>query len=169
MAELDVALVAADREVWSGKASLVVAKTTDGDVGIMPQHQPILSLLKPSVITIKTLVDGATGETLHGRAARRLHLGGRRPGLAAERGRRAGRPRSTRDRAQEALDPGQGRRVRGRLRGRRRPSRAAAARRRPRRIARRRRALTGAGVAGRRCLTDLLEALAALCLLALSR
>ena len=65
MAELDVALVAADREVWSGKASLVVAKTADGDVGIMPQHQPILSLLKPSVITIKTVVDGAPGETLH--------------------------------------------------------------------------------------------------------
>jgi F-type H+-transporting ATPase subunit epsilon len=71
MAELDVALVAADREVWSGKASMVVAKTTDGDVGIMPQHQPILSLLKPSVITIRTVVDGAPGETL--RAA--LHGG----------------------------------------------------------------------------------------------
>jgi F-type H+-transporting ATPase subunit epsilon len=71
MAELDVALVAADREVWSGKASLVVAKTTDGDVGIMPQHQPILSLLKPSVITIRTIVDGAPGQTL--RAA--LHGG----------------------------------------------------------------------------------------------
>lgn len=71
MAELDVALVAADREVWSGKASVVVAKTADGDVGIMPQHQPILSLLKPSVITIRTVVDGAPGETL--RAA--LHGG----------------------------------------------------------------------------------------------
>ncbi|MBR7837311.1 F0F1 ATP synthase subunit epsilon [Actinospica durhamensis] len=64
MAELDVALVAADREVWSGKASLVVAKTADGEVGIMPQHQPILSVMNPSVITIKTLVDGAPGEVL---------------------------------------------------------------------------------------------------------
>jgi F-type H+-transporting ATPase subunit epsilon len=71
MAELDVALVAADREVWSGKASLVVAKTADGDVGIMPKHQPILSLLRPSVITIRTVVDGAPGDTL--RAA--LHGG----------------------------------------------------------------------------------------------
>jgi F-type H+-transporting ATPase subunit epsilon len=71
MAELDVALVAADREVWSGKASMVVAKTADGDVGVMPQHQPILSVLKPSVITIKTVVNGAPGETL--RAA--LHGG----------------------------------------------------------------------------------------------
>jgi F-type H+-transporting ATPase subunit epsilon len=64
MAELEVALVAADREVWSGKASTVVAKTADGDVGILPGHQPVLSLLKPSVATIRTLVDGQPGETL---------------------------------------------------------------------------------------------------------
>lgn len=57
MAELDVALVAADREVWSGKASMVVAKTLDGDVGVLPGHQPILSLLKPSIVTVR-----ATGE-----------------------------------------------------------------------------------------------------------
>jgi F-type H+-transporting ATPase subunit epsilon len=64
MAELEVALVAADREVWSGRASTVVAKTAEGDVGIQPGHQPILSLLKPSVATIRTVVDGAPGETL---------------------------------------------------------------------------------------------------------
>ena len=64
MAELDVHLVAADREVWSGKASFVRAKTADGDVGIQPGHQPVLSILKPSVALIKTLVDGAEGETL---------------------------------------------------------------------------------------------------------
>jgi F-type H+-transporting ATPase subunit epsilon len=64
MAELDVALVAADREVWSGKASLVVAKTTDGDVGVMPGHQPILSLLKPSVVTVKTTKADGTEQVL---------------------------------------------------------------------------------------------------------
>ena len=64
MAELEVALVAADREVWSGKASLVIAKTTDGDVGIKYGHQPILSVLKPSVAVIRTVVDGAPGDTL---------------------------------------------------------------------------------------------------------
>jgi F-type H+-transporting ATPase subunit epsilon len=102
MAELDVALVAADREVWSGKASLVVAKTTDGDVGIMPQHQPILSLLKPSVITIRTIVDGAPGQTLraalHGGfisvADERVSLLGEAAELAEE---------IDADRAQEAL------------------------------------------------------------------
>lgn len=64
MAELDVALVAADRQVWSGKASLVIAKTVVGDVGVMPGHQPVLSVLHPSVATIKTVVDGQPGETL---------------------------------------------------------------------------------------------------------
>jgi F-type H+-transporting ATPase subunit epsilon len=64
VAELEVALVAADREVWSGKASMVIAKTADGDVGVMPGHQPIMSVLKPSVAVIKTVEDGAPGETL---------------------------------------------------------------------------------------------------------
>lgn len=64
MAELEVALVAADREVWSGKASMVIAKTADGDVGVLPGHQPIMSVLKPSVAVIKTVEDGAPGEIL---------------------------------------------------------------------------------------------------------
>jgi F-type H+-transporting ATPase subunit epsilon len=70
VAELEVALVAADREVWSGRASMVIAKTADGDVGVMPGHQPVLSVLRPSVAVIRTVVDGAPGETvkvaLHG-------------------------------------------------------------------------------------------------------
>lgn len=64
MAELEVALVAADREVWSGKASMVIAKTADVDVGILHGHQPLLSVLKPSVAVIRTVVDGEPGEQL---------------------------------------------------------------------------------------------------------
>lgn len=65
MADLEVNLVAADRAVWSGKASFVRAKTADGDVGIYAGHQPVLSVLKPSVAMIKTrLEDGSDGETL---------------------------------------------------------------------------------------------------------
>ena len=64
MAELEVALVAADREVWTGKASMVIAKTADGDVGILHGHQPVLSVLKPSVAVIRTVQDGAPGPTL---------------------------------------------------------------------------------------------------------
>ena len=65
MADLEVALVAADREVWSGRASIVVAKTVDGDIGIKAGHQPILSALKTSVATIRTVDEsGQAGESL---------------------------------------------------------------------------------------------------------
>ncbi len=43
--DLTVSLVAADREVWSGNASMVVAKTTVGEIGLLPGHEPVLALL----------------------------------------------------------------------------------------------------------------------------
>ncbi|HEX5533019.1 MAG TPA: F0F1 ATP synthase subunit epsilon [Actinomycetales bacterium] len=45
MAELQVELVAADRKVWSGEASLVVARSTEGELGVMPGHTPLLGVL----------------------------------------------------------------------------------------------------------------------------
>lgn len=49
---LQVELVAADRVVWSGQASMVLARTTEGDVGILRDHSPVLSVLVPGVIEI---------------------------------------------------------------------------------------------------------------------
>lgn len=45
MSSLTVKFVAADREVWEGEAKNVIARTTEGEIGIMPGHQPILSVL----------------------------------------------------------------------------------------------------------------------------
>jgi len=56
---LQVELVAADRLVWSGEAKMVIARTTEGDVGILPGHAPILSLLVDGVLDVQT----AEGET----------------------------------------------------------------------------------------------------------
>ena len=42
---LNVSLVSADAEVWSGEASLVVAKTVEGEIGIMTGHEPVLAIL----------------------------------------------------------------------------------------------------------------------------
>ncbi|MEV6669976.1 F0F1 ATP synthase subunit epsilon [Streptomyces sp. NPDC051162] len=53
-AELHVELVAADRSVWSGEATLVIARTTSGDIGVMPGHQPLLGVLESGPVTIKT-------------------------------------------------------------------------------------------------------------------
>jgi len=50
---LDVELVAADRKVWSGQATLVVARTSEGDIGVLPHHEPMLAVLKPWPVTIR--------------------------------------------------------------------------------------------------------------------
>jgi F-type H+-transporting ATPase subunit epsilon len=55
--QLQVELVAADRTVWSGQATIVVAKTVDGDLGILRNHAPVLSLLTDGVVEIVP-VDG---------------------------------------------------------------------------------------------------------------
>ena len=52
MAELQVDLVSVDRRVWSGEATMVIARTTEGEIGILPGHTPILGVL----------VDGSTVE-----------------------------------------------------------------------------------------------------------
>lgn len=51
---LQVELVAADRLVWSGEATMVIARTTEGDVGVLPNHAPMLSLLVDGVVDIQT-------------------------------------------------------------------------------------------------------------------
>ncbi|MEL5991480.1 F0F1 ATP synthase subunit epsilon [Microbacterium phosphatis] len=42
---LQVTLVSAEEEVWTGEASLVVAKTTEGEIGFMQGHEPVLAIL----------------------------------------------------------------------------------------------------------------------------
>ena len=56
---LHVELVAADRLVWSGEATMVIARTTEGDLGILPNHSPLLSSIVEGVVDVQT----AEGET----------------------------------------------------------------------------------------------------------
>ena len=51
---IDVELVAADRQVWSGQASMVIVRTSDGDLGILPNHESVLAVLVPWPVTIRT-------------------------------------------------------------------------------------------------------------------
>ena len=51
--------VSADRMVWSGQATRVIARTTEGDVGVLPNHAPMLSLMVHGVVDVVT----AEGET----------------------------------------------------------------------------------------------------------
>lgn len=43
---MQVDLVAVERQIWSGQAQMVVARTTDGDIGVMPGHAPLLAQLQ---------------------------------------------------------------------------------------------------------------------------
>lgn len=54
---LQVELVSADSRVWSGEASMVVARTVDGEMGVLPGHAPVLSVLAAGEVRIVP-VDG---------------------------------------------------------------------------------------------------------------
>src|SRR3954471_12580948 len=56
---LMVELVAADRMVWSGGGTLVIARTVEGDIGALRGHPPVLSLLTEAIVEI-TAEDGHT-------------------------------------------------------------------------------------------------------------
>jgi F-type H+-transporting ATPase subunit epsilon len=42
---LHVEVVIADRELWAGEANMVIAKTLEGDIGILTGHPPVLGIL----------------------------------------------------------------------------------------------------------------------------
>ncbi|MBW8871552.1 MAG: F0F1 ATP synthase subunit epsilon [Leifsonia sp.] len=52
MAVLTVSVVAADHEVWSGEASMVVARTVEGEIGILPGHEPLLAILAEGEVRV---------------------------------------------------------------------------------------------------------------------
>ena len=54
MAELTAQLVSVDRMLWSGQASIVTAQTIEGEIGVLPGHEPFLGQLKENgVVTIR--------------------------------------------------------------------------------------------------------------------
>jgi F-type H+-transporting ATPase subunit epsilon len=57
-ATMHVSLVAADREVWSGAATVVNARTAAGEIGVLPNHTPVLSVLAAGQIDVRTENDG---------------------------------------------------------------------------------------------------------------
>ncbi len=50
---LHVEVVVADRELWAGDAGMVIAKTLDGDIGLLTGHPPVIGILaEGSVVRI---------------------------------------------------------------------------------------------------------------------
>ncbi len=61
---LSVSVVSADHEIWSGEASMVVAKTVEGEIGILAGHEPLLAILAAGEVRVNT----TSGERLVARA-----------------------------------------------------------------------------------------------------
>ena len=55
---MHVALVAADREIWSGEAVVVNTRTLAGEIGIMADHTPLMSVLAPGQVDVRTAGEG---------------------------------------------------------------------------------------------------------------
>lgn len=85
---LQIELVAADRVVWSGEAREIVARTAEGDLGVLSGHAPLLSLLVPGVVEIMPTegetVKAAVGEGFLSVAADRVSILSEDVFLAAE-------------------------------------------------------------------------------------
>lgn len=65
---LHVELLMPDRSLWSGKAGMVIAKTIDGDIGILTGRSPVFGILSPgSMVRIQP---EATGDDQSGEEVR---------------------------------------------------------------------------------------------------
>ena len=58
MANMTVELVAVERRIWSGEANFVLARTTVGEIGVMPGHEATLAQLEEAGVV---RVDGTDG------------------------------------------------------------------------------------------------------------
>jgi F-type H+-transporting ATPase subunit epsilon len=54
MATMEVDVVSAERLLYSGESSAVYGRTPDGEIGILPGHQPVLLALVSSPVRVQT-------------------------------------------------------------------------------------------------------------------
>ena len=51
---LTVEFVTPEARIWSGEATMVSARTLEGDIGILPDHAPLFGVLVDGNVTIKS-------------------------------------------------------------------------------------------------------------------
>ncbi|MFS0555744.1 F0F1 ATP synthase subunit epsilon [Brevibacillus sp. 179-C9.3 HS] len=54
MSKMTVEVVTPERVVYSGQAEMVIARGLQGEIGIMPNHVPLVTPLKTAPVRIKT-------------------------------------------------------------------------------------------------------------------
>jgi len=60
-----VSLVVPEGEVWAGPAGMVIAKTRDGDIGVLTGHSPVLGILTEGSL-VRILPDGGADGAAEG-------------------------------------------------------------------------------------------------------
>ena len=55
---LHVDIVSAEQSIYSGEASMVVAPGEAGELGILPEHMPLLTRIKPGTVRIQPAAGG---------------------------------------------------------------------------------------------------------------
>lgn len=55
MATMQVDVVSAERQLYSGEGSGVFARTPEGEIGILPNHQPVLLALASTPVRVQTV------------------------------------------------------------------------------------------------------------------
>ena len=63
---LTVEVVSPDKRVWSGEATMVSARTLEGDVGILPGHAPLVGVLVDGKVDIKVVGGESLQFTING-------------------------------------------------------------------------------------------------------
>jgi F-type H+-transporting ATPase subunit epsilon len=58
MSTMQVELVSVERPIWSGEANAVYARTTEGEIGVMPGHAALLGALAPGWLVRILQADG---------------------------------------------------------------------------------------------------------------
>ena len=67
MSTMHVELVSVEKALWSGDATAVFARTTEGEIGILPGHTPLLGALEPGfMVRIDRPDAGALKVAVHG-------------------------------------------------------------------------------------------------------
>ncbi len=62
---LRVKLVVPEGEIWAGAADRVIAKTLDGDIGILGGHTPVLGILAPGSVVRILPENSSAGDWIH--------------------------------------------------------------------------------------------------------
>lgn len=52
MSTMQVEVVSNEENIYSGEASFVVVPTLEGELGIYPRHEPIMSLVRPGALRL---------------------------------------------------------------------------------------------------------------------